>query len=48
MMPNKIVKGGDYSKQNVVGNDLADVIIFNYVDCISTTEKILKTKEYIK
>lgn len=42
--PNKIVKGGDYQKNQVVGKDLADVIIFDYVDCMSTTDKIVKTK----
>jgi len=42
VMPDLIVKGGDYRKNEVVGNDLADVIIFPYVNCVSTTEKVKK------
>ena len=42
VMPDLIIKGGDYSKDEVVGNDLADVIIFPYVNCVSTTEKVKK------
>jgi D-beta-D-heptose 7-phosphate kinase/D-beta-D-heptose 1-phosphate adenosyltransferase len=40
--PELIVKGGDYKKEEVVGNDIANVKIFNYVNCLSTTEKIKK------
>jgi D-beta-D-heptose 7-phosphate kinase/D-beta-D-heptose 1-phosphate adenosyltransferase len=40
--PDVIVKGGDYKKEQVVGNDLADVIIFPFIDGVSTTEKIKK------
>ena len=39
--PDIIVKGGDYKKENVVGNDICDqVIIFNYLDGYSTTQII--------
>tara|TARA_B100000214_G_scaffold373551_1_gene354110 strand:+ start:1942 stop:2334 length:393 start_codon:yes stop_codon:yes gene_type:complete len=38
--PDIIVKGGDYLPENVVGNDVAQVIIFDYVNGYSTTEKI--------
>jgi len=40
--PDVIVKGGDYKKEQVVGNDLADVVIFPFIDGVSTTEKIKK------
>ena len=39
--PDIIVKGGDYIKSEVVGNDLATVHIFNTVNGYSTT-KIIK------
>ncbi len=38
--PDIIVKGGDYSSEDVVGNDLAEVKIFSYVDGYSTTKTI--------
>ena len=39
--PDIIVKGGDYKKEDVVGNSVCDsVIIFNYLDGYSTTEII--------
>ena len=39
--PNIIVKGGDYKKEDVVGNDVCEsVIIFNYLDGYSTTQII--------
>lgn len=38
--PNIIVKGGDYSVESVVGNDLCEVRIFNYVKGYSTTKTI--------
>ena len=38
--PNIIVKGGDYSVESVVGNDLCEVRIFNYVEGYSTTKTI--------
>ncbi len=40
--PDIIVKGGDYKSDDVVGNDIAKVRIFNYIDGYSTT-KILET-----
>ena len=39
--PNIIVKGGDYEREDVVGNNVCDsVIIFNYLDGYSTTKII--------
>jgi D-beta-D-heptose 7-phosphate kinase/D-beta-D-heptose 1-phosphate adenosyltransferase len=38
--PDIIVKGGDYIAKNVVGHDLCEVKIFEYIDGYSTTEKI--------
>ncbi len=35
-----IVKGGDYNKEDVVGNDLCEVRIFKYVSGYSTTGTI--------
>lgn len=35
--PNIIVKGGDYIPEQVIGNDLCEVRIFNYLDGYSTT-----------
>lgn len=42
--PDIIVKGGDYNQSNVVGSDLAKVLIFNYIDGYSTTKIIEKIK----
>ena len=41
--PDIIVKGGDYKKEEVVGADISDVEIFNYLEGYSTT-KILERK----
>lgn len=38
--PDVIVKGGDYNPEDVVGRDLCEVKIFNYVDGYSTTKTI--------
>ena len=38
--PDIIVKGGDYTVNNVVGNDLAEGKIFKYVKGYSTTKTI--------
>jgi D-beta-D-heptose 7-phosphate kinase/D-beta-D-heptose 1-phosphate adenosyltransferase len=38
--PHIIVKGGDYTKEEVVGNDLAEVVIFKYINGYSTTNII--------
>ena len=35
--PDIIVKGGDYKKGDVVGNDLAEVVIYDYIQGFSTT-----------
>lgn len=40
--PKKIVKGGDYNSENVVGKEYAEVVIFNLEKCLSTTEKLNK------
>ena len=42
--PDYIVKGGDYKKEEVVGNDLAEVVIYNYIDGYSTTNIIKKSQ----
>lgn len=39
--PAIIVKGGDYKKEEVVGSDISDVVIFNYLNGYSTS-KIIK------
>ena len=38
--PDIIVKGGDYNSKDVVGNDISEVRIFEYVEGYSTTEAI--------
>ena len=38
--PDIIVKGGDYKREEVVGNDLAEVIIYDYIKGYSTTKII--------
>jgi D-beta-D-heptose 7-phosphate kinase/D-beta-D-heptose 1-phosphate adenosyltransferase len=38
--PNIITKGGDYSQDKVVGNDLADVVIIPFVQGYSTTKTL--------
>ena len=38
--PDVIVKGGDYNEEDVVGNDLCQVRIFEYVPGYSTTKTI--------
>ena len=40
--PDIIVKGGDYTEDTVVGNDLCQVIIFEYIDGYSTTKALEK------
>ena len=40
--PDIVVKGGDYQKEDVVGNDVAAVKIFNFVDGYSTTNILEK------
>ena len=40
--PDIIVKGGDYVVETVVGHDLCEVKIFNYIDGYSTTKTLEK------
>jgi len=43
--PDIIVKGGDYSSDEVVGSELAEVKIFNFVEGYSTSAIINSLKE---
>ena len=43
--PDIIVKGGDYKPNEVVGNDLAEVVIFNYIDGYSTSNTLAGIKK---
>ena len=40
LVPDIIVKGGDYKISEVVGNDITKVVIFNTVEGYSTTNLI--------
>ena len=40
ILPDMIVKGGDYTPEDVVGNDLCKVVIFDVIKGYSTTKKI--------
>jgi rfaE bifunctional protein nucleotidyltransferase chain/domain len=40
IQPDIITKGGDYKPENVVGNDLAKIIIISFVPGYSTTKLI--------
>ena len=42
--PDIIVKGGDYKPEDVVGSDLCEVRIFNFVDGYSTTNVLAGVK----
>jgi D-beta-D-heptose 7-phosphate kinase/D-beta-D-heptose 1-phosphate adenosyltransferase len=42
--PDIIVKGGDYKPTEVVGNDIAEIKIFNYVPGYSTTSILEQIK----
>jgi D-beta-D-heptose 7-phosphate kinase / D-beta-D-heptose 1-phosphate adenosyltransferase len=44
LAPDIIVKGGDYEPANVVGRDLAEVRIFNYIPGYSTTSILEQAK----
>ena len=46
LAPDIIVKGGDYKIEDVVGNDLAEVRIFNFIEGFSTT-KVLEEKNNV-
>ena len=43
--PDLIVKGGDYMPEEVIGNDIAEVRIFKYVNGYSTTNIIKRIIE---
>lgn len=42
LKPDIIVKGGDYNKTDVVGNEIAEVIIFNIIQGYSTTDTLIR------
>lgn len=44
LQPDIITKGGDYKAEDVVGNDLAEVVILPYVENYSTTNTVSKLK----
>ena len=46
--PDHIVKGGDYKPEDVVGNDISKVIIFNYDENYSTTKTLSKLQNSSK
>lgn len=46
--PDVIVKGSDYTKETVVGNDLADVVIISNVEGFSTTSIITQINSLSK
>jgi len=43
--PNIIVKGGEYKKEDIIGNDLAEVVLAPFFECLSTTDKLQKMEE---
>ena len=43
LLPDIIVKGGDYKPEEVVGSDITEIRIFNFVEGYSTT-KVLEKK----
>jgi rfaE bifunctional protein nucleotidyltransferase chain/domain len=43
--PDIIVKGGDYNPTEVVGNNLAEVVIFNYIQGYSTSNTLAGIKK---
>ena len=42
LRPDIVVKGGDYAKADVVGNEIAEVLIFNTIEGYSTTKTLNK------
>ena len=44
LRPDFIVKGGDYSPEQVAGNEISQVIIFDYINGYSTT-KVLNNEK---
>jgi D-beta-D-heptose 7-phosphate kinase/D-beta-D-heptose 1-phosphate adenosyltransferase len=47
LKPSVIVKGGDYSKTNVVGSKIAEVVIFSTVAGYSTTNTLRRVSSSI-
>tara|TARA_Y100000593_G_C4206540_1_gene284601 strand:- start:130 stop:531 length:402 start_codon:yes stop_codon:yes gene_type:complete len=45
ILPDVIVKGGDYTPEQVVGSDICEVKIFNFVDGYSTTSTLEKLND---
>jgi len=42
LKPDIIVKGGDYKKEDVVGHDLCEVMIFDYIEGYSSSKTLEK------
>ena len=42
LTPDTIVKGGDYTPEDVIGNDIAKVAIFTFIDGYSSTSTLEK------
>jgi D-beta-D-heptose 7-phosphate kinase/D-beta-D-heptose 1-phosphate adenosyltransferase len=42
LKPDIIVKGGDYVKEDVIGSEIAEIVIFNTVEGYSTTNTLNK------
>tara|TARA_B100000959_G_C14873703_1_gene579435 strand:- start:617 stop:1042 length:426 start_codon:yes stop_codon:yes gene_type:complete len=45
VQPDMIVKGGDYKPEDVVGNDICDVMIFDHIEGYSTTNILKKIEQ---
>ena len=43
LQPDVIVKGGDYTEEQVVGTDISEDVIFRYIDGYSTTKILQNT-----
>ena len=45
LKPNVLIKGGDYTKESIIGKEYADeILIYNYIDGLSSTNVIKKIK----
>jgi D-beta-D-heptose 7-phosphate kinase/D-beta-D-heptose 1-phosphate adenosyltransferase len=45
LQPDLLVKGGDYTKENIIGKEYAkDIAIYDYINGLSSTNTILKIK----
>lgn len=43
LKPNVLIKGGDYTKESIIGKEYADeILIYNYIDGLSSTNVIKK------